>query len=119
MDTNPFDKSPATRALYDTLLERLRSLGPIVVETKKTSAHIVAGSGAFLGVHPRSNGLLVNIVLDRELVGDRVGKCEQVSRSRYHNEVKISGREDIDEELMGWIRDAYQLKVAAAGNTEG
>jgi hypothetical protein len=114
MEANPFDKSPANRALYDFLLERVKSLGPVVEENKKTSAHIVAGKGAFLGVHPRSDGLLVNIVLDRELGGERVAKREQVSKSRYHNEVRIFSPQDIDEELMGWIRDAYQLKVAAA-----
>jgi predicted transport protein len=114
METSPFDKSPVTRELYDHLLERVKALGPIVEETKNTSAHIVAGKGAFLGVHPRASGLLVNIVLDHTPASARVAKSEQVSKCRFHNEVKISSQEDVDEELMGWIGQAYQLKV----NTE-
>ncbi|MEP6756347.1 MAG: DUF5655 domain-containing protein [Chthonomonadales bacterium] len=116
MNTSPFDKSQTTRDLYDHLLGRLRDLGPIAEETKKTSAHIVADSGAFLGVHPRASGLLLNIVLDYSLANSRVAKCEQVSKSRYHNEVKISSQEDLDDELMGWISQAYQLKVNAKSN---
>src|ERR1700719_4637514 len=99
MDTNPFDKSPITRDLYDYLLGRLQYLGPIVEETKKTSAHIVAGKGAFLGVHPRANGLLVNIVLDHRLSSSRVAKSEQVSKSRFHNEVTVLSQADFDEEF--------------------
>ncbi len=116
METDLFDKSPTTRELHDYLLEQLRELGPVVEETKKTSAHIVAGNGAFLGVHPRASGLLINIVLDHRLADSRISKCEQVSKSRYHNEVRISRREDIDEELMGWVRQAYQLKIEAASD---
>jgi hypothetical protein len=113
MDTNPFDRSPAMRELYDYVLERVKQLGPVVEEIKKSSAHIVAGKGAFLGLHPRANGLLLNIVLDRPLTHHRIAKSEQTSASRYHNEVRISGREDIDDELLGWIEEAYRLKVNA------
>jgi len=98
------------------LLGRVRALGPIVEEMKKTSAHIVAGKGAFLGVHPRSSGLLVNIVLDHAPASPRIAKSERVSKCRFHNEVKISSQEDVDEELMGWIAQAYQLKVSAETN---
>jgi hypothetical protein len=111
MENSPFDKTPMTRELYDCLLEQVRNLGPIFEEAKKTSAHIVAGSGAFLGLHPRVNGLLVNIVLDHGLANERVVRCEQVSKSRFHNEVRISGPDDIDDELMGWVKEAYHLKA--------
>lgn len=117
METHPFDKSAPTRELYDCLLSELSVLGPIMVEVKKTSAHIVAGKGAFLGVHPRASGLLLNIVLDRELVSPRVSKSEHVSALRYHNEVKIASQGDLNEELMSWVRQAYQLKVGEASNS--
>jgi hypothetical protein len=114
METDPFDKSAAARELHDYLLEQLKALGPVIEETKKTSAHIVAGKGAFLGLHPRADGLLLNIVLDARLASSRVATSEQVSRSRYHNEIKVSCKEELDEELMGWIAQAYQLKVGPA-----
>jgi hypothetical protein len=36
-------------------------------------------------------------------------KSEQVSKNRWHCEVKISNVSDIDEQLIGWLKDAYDL----------
>jgi hypothetical protein len=110
MNENPFTGKPAARSLYDCLLVRLRTVGSFTEEYKKTSVHIVAGKGAFLGVHPRTDSLLLNIVLDRALVSDRLSKVEQVSKSRYHNEIKLSDEGSIDDELLEWISEAYKLK---------
>jgi uncharacterized protein DUF5655 len=39
----------------------------------------------------------------------RITKTEQVSKSRFHNEVKLASPSDVDEELLGWLKDAYRL----------
>ena len=40
-----------------------------------------------------------------------VFKAEQVSKNRWHLEVKIASAEDIDPELLAWLRHAYELCV--------
>jgi len=104
MNENSFAGKPIADALYRLLLDRVMSFGPITEEQKRTSVHIVAGKGAFLGVHPRSDSLLLNIVLHHALASDRLSKVEQVSKSRYHNELKVRNENEIDSELLGWIR---------------
>lgn len=111
MDPDPFAGKPEAEQLYRRLLEHLGRNGPYTAERKKTSVHVVAGRGAFLGVHPRAGGLLLNLVLDHALTSPRLAKVEQVSRSRYHNEVKLTAEEEIDAELLGWIAEAYRLKT--------
>ena len=101
-------KDAVVRATYDRLLEVLRTLGPFQEEPKKTSIHLVTTSG-FAGVHPRKSFLYLNLRLDRPLHGDRIAKSEQVSKNRYHNEVKLSTPDEIDTELVGWLKDAYAL----------
>lgn len=96
----------ASTSIYAALLEVLDDLGPYQVETKKTSLHITRGR-AFLGLHPRANGILVNIVSLAALAGPRVRRTEQVSRNRFHNEVLLTSAEDVDGELSGWIAQAY------------
>lgn len=32
-----------------------------------------------------------------------------MSANRYHNEVKLSSLEEIDAELIQWLREAYEL----------
>jgi hypothetical protein len=110
MENNPFAGRPDAQRLYTALLEHLAGVGEYTPEVKKTSVHLVAGKGAFLGLHPRTAGLLVNIVLGHRLESPRVVKAEQVSKSRYHNEVKVGSEAELDEELLGWIREAYALK---------
>ena len=47
--------------------------------------------------------------MDRPLQGERVAKSEQVSKNRYHNEVKITSPDEVDAELIGWLKEAYVL----------
>ena len=104
-------KGEASGPLYRELLRRLKPIGTWKVEPKGTSLHIVRNR-AFLGVHYRKNGLLLNVVLDRELGSERARKQEQVSRNRYHNEILVEAPADLDDELVGWIREAHDLAGA-------
>lgn len=107
-----FTKTEATTSAYRALCDLVSDLPNVSVEEKKTCVHLVAGSGAFLGVHPRKNGLRLTIPLARSLPEDQIVKCEQVSARRFHNEVDmIDGA--VDPELGKWIAGAYSVIVAA------
>lgn len=101
-------KDVAVRAIYSRLLEVLHSFGPFREEPKKTSIHLVNASG-FAGVHPRKSYLYLNLRMDRSLQGKRVAKSEQVSKNRYHNEIKITALDQVDGELITWFKEAYAL----------
>ena len=104
-----FDKSdPAVRATYERLLLRVRRIGPVVAEEKKTSIHL-KGRAAFAGVHPLKSRLDLNIVSAAPIADRRVVKREQISASRYHNVVSLSSPRDIDAQLVGWLTAAYEL----------
>ena len=105
---------PAAREAFRRLKLALGELGPYRVEEKKSSLHIVAGRAAFLGVHPRSQGLRLNIVLGRELEGARVVMAEKTSSKVWHNEVDVFTEADFDGELRGWLREAYARVTAGA-----
>jgi len=99
--------SPAARELYKELLRALKPLGSFKEEFKKTSIHLTRRS-AFAGVHPRKEYLLLTIKAAQPIRSKRIVKSEQVSKSRWHEEVKVADG-DIDAELLGWLRDAYEL----------
>jgi len=102
------DGDPASTAALAALLEKLNEIGPFAVEEKQTSFHIVNGR-AFLGVHPRKNGLLINIVLDHPVDSPRLHRAEHVSASRWHNEFLVSSPSDIDAELVACVAAAHRL----------
>ena len=102
------DLTPEVKTLYRHLLKKLEALGNIRVEERKTSVHLV-NRVAFAGVHPRKNSFILNIVSDSPIKSERINKTEQVSKSRFHNELKVQRLEDIDNELLQWLRRAYEL----------
>ncbi|MFN8502448.1 DUF5655 domain-containing protein [Kouleothrix sp.] len=101
-------KDAVVSAIYHRLIEVLHTLGPFQEEPKKTSIHLVHTSG-FAGIHPRKSFLYLNLRMDRLLQGERVAKSEQVSKNRYHNEVKIATPDEVDGELIAWLKEAYVL----------
>ncbi len=111
MDTNALatiESNPITSKLYSSLLEELNNIGQFEVEVKKTTLHVVH-KRAFLGVHPRKEGLLLNIVTSEPIDSKRFKKCEQVSTNRYHNQLVVNAPEQINDELMSWIELSYSL----------
>lgn len=100
--------SPASLELYMKLLTSLKPLGPFQEEIKKASIHLVVRS-AFAGVRLRRDYLLLTIKVQEPLESPRILKIEQVSKSRWHCELKISDAKEIDRELSGWLRQAYEL----------
>ena len=100
--------SPTAQQLYRSLLTALRPIGPFNEERKKTSVHLARGS-AFAGVQFRKEYLIVTIKSEQAIPSSRVVKAEQVSRNRWHNEVRIARDKDLDRELLSWIKAAYDL----------
>ncbi len=103
-------KDPVVRQIYDRLLKAIRRLGPVVEEPKKTSIHLVNGS-ALAGVATRQDYLLLNIKSDQKLDSPRVRKTDHVSASRYRHEVKLTSPDEVDAELVGWLKSAYALSA--------
>ena len=101
-------KAPNVRAVYDLLLAHLRTFGPVYEQPKKTSIHLANASG-FAGVHTRKNYFILNIRSDHPIDSSRIVKSEQVSKSRYHQEVKLQSLDDVDAELLAWLKAAYDL----------
>lgn len=99
---------PIVREIYEVLITELKTFGPIIKEPKKTSIHLKSRAG-FAGIHPRKKYLILNIVSHAPLQSPRVIKQERVSKSRFHNEVKLEKPQDIDTELLKWLKEAYDL----------
>lgn len=102
---------PGADRVYRSLLLLLERLGTFSIEPGKAS-FLVRNGRSFLGVHPRRGGLRVNIVLPRALTARRVDKVEQVSRSRFHNEVLLTMPDDLDAEFGRWVAEARDLAGA-------
>ena len=89
-------------------MDHLSPLEGWEVQENASSFHVARGR-AFLGIHPRRGGILVNIVLNRQLESERLHRSDRVSANRWHNEFILLGPEAIDAELLAWIHEGYDL----------
>ena len=103
-------RSPAVRQIYDRLLAAATSFGPFEEDPKKTSIHLNRRT-AFAGVATRKDVLILTLKSAHDIESPRVAKHEQVSAHRWHLEVKLQEPEEIDRELVGWLKDAYELSA--------
>lgn len=102
------NKEPEVRAVYDTVMSALAEFGPAKAEPKKASIHLVRDT-SFAGVHPKKAWLDLTIRTDKPIKSARVRAQEQVSKSRWHQDVRLSSRKDVDAEVIGWLKTAYAL----------
>ena len=102
------NKDPIIKSIYERILNESRKFGAVIEEPKKTSIHLVNKS-AFAGVTTRKNALILNIKSAAPIKHARIAKSEQLSASRFHQEVKLSSPDEVDSVLVGWLKDAYAI----------
>lgn len=101
-------KDPSVRATYQRLLDVARTLGPVAEEAKKTSIHLVRDT-AFAGVATRRSSLILTLKSATDIRSTRIQKREQTSANRWHLEVRLEKPAQIDRQLTGWLKAAYEL----------
>ena len=112
---NPFSvqqhferRSPAVREIYDAVVSASRQFGHVTEDPKKTSIHL-NNRTAFAGIATRRDFLILTIKSKNDIKNSRIFKREQASANRWHLEVKLSKVEEVDAELKGWLKEAYDL----------
>ena len=99
---------PALQRVYARLLKVVRAFGPVKEERGERSV-LLRSRGGFLGVHPKRDGLDLQIVTDRLIRAARVTKVDRVSARRFHVHVRLAKETDVDDQLLEWLREAYDL----------
>jgi hypothetical protein len=96
------------RETYEALLRVARSLGPVDVHPHKTSIHLVRSS-AFAGVATQKDALVLTLKAASDIRSPRIRRHEQASAHRWHLQVKLTSPRDVDVEVVGWLKAAYEL----------
>ena len=113
-----FDQNPAALSLFEAFESRLlQSVGPFTVRVQKTqitysNRHVFACI-SFLKVRKASQRPPVYIVvtfgLAHKLDSSRIEAAVEAYPGRWTHHLMITRPEDIDEELMSWIKEAYHF----------
>jgi hypothetical protein len=102
------DTDTAVPRLYRQLVKTVRGFGVVREEAQKNLIALVNRS-ALVGVEVRKNHLLLHIKTFYLIHHPRILKTVQVAANRFQHQIKVAADSDIDAELCGWLKDAYQL----------
>ena len=100
------------RVSFDKLIGALPS--PVQVEALR-SVIVLSARRTFSYVTVQANRLLVGMFLESALDSPRVVKIDHVSARKCGSVVSVRDPADVDDELLAWMRQAYQH--AAAGKS--
>jgi len=101
-------KAPELRATFDRLISQLRQFGEIKVAPKQTSIHLEKNSG-FAGVHPRKTYFNLEFRTDHKIDDPRITIVQKLSARRFEHTVKLEKESHVDDQLLKWLREAYEL----------
>ena len=113
-----FDGNPLELALYQTLAERMAETLPDDVSVKVQKSQISfygrhLFAAASLPVRRRKDWpkmcLMVTVGLPYRLDSPRVAAASEPYPGRWTHHVLVTEADQIDEELMGWLREAWDF----------
>lgn len=105
-----FRNKEKAREIFDFLVEKVKKeLGECQVISLPCCIHLF-GKYDFLAALPKKNELEIRFNLNQELKGSRVKLAVAVSAKEYKNCFDIKTKEEIDQEMIGWIKEAYLLR---------
>ena len=101
-----FTNKPAeVRRLFDALLAKLRSFGHFRVDAVPSSVNLVA-KHHFGGVRVLGDGLRIGFIPSHAIDSPRM-RVARITSTSYGHSVKVTRKEDVDRELIGWLREAH------------
>ena len=105
-----FNGKDASKTLYKKLCNEIRKEnGPFKVESLECCIHLVSTS-TFAAIKILQNKLQIDFSLNHEIKNKRFIKSLKMSEHRFLYLLEIRNEEEIDDELLNWIKEAKELK---------
>jgi hypothetical protein len=110
VDEHFIGKNVNVKATYDTLELKLKSIINFKIHPV-LNAIMFTHEVTFLAIKPKKNWIDLEFLLDFEAQEFPVHKVVKSSKTRYAHFIRVQEPEDVDEQLVGWIKKAYDLNV--------
>lgn len=101
-------KNPEIRDLYQVLIDRLKEFGEIDVYSGKWNLTIRRLT-TFLSVMVEKSHLTLVFISKVPIDEFPVYQSNHYSGNRFSNAVKIESEEEIDDQLIRWLKEAWEL----------
>lgn len=102
---------PQLRPVLDALLAALPALGPVTVQARKTMVSLATPRRVFAVVQATTRSRVdLGLRLEHERAGGRLLPARDVGNATLR--IALAGPGDVDDEVLGWLRRAYQENAA-------
>jgi hypothetical protein len=95
--------------LYDEFIRMLEGLGPFTYRVTKTMITLKGTQRGFAGARPDRSGLRGYFDLQREVHDRRITSAGPFSSKLFVHHFRVTELADLDDEFLGWLRDAYAV----------
>ena len=99
---------PFERPIFDAVWRGLDGVGPIHVEPVSVGIFLKRAT-SFAQLRPMTRWVAVSFSLGRSVRSPRIARKVIPHGSRYHHVVNVRDPAEVDDELLGWLEEAYDL----------
>jgi hypothetical protein len=96
------------REIYEAIITCLHGFGPLHVDAVKIGVFLY-NERKLAEVRPMARSLRLLLILPYVVQTPSVVRRESLSAERVLHYIKLTSVSDVDDELRGWLADAYEL----------
>jgi hypothetical protein len=105
-----FKGKPLGKNLYETLIQSIKKgVATFKIESLHCCIHLVS-TFTFAAVKIYKNKIQVEFSLNKKIESKRIKRIVQTSAHRFLYYADVMNAEDIDKELIEWVREAHESK---------
>lgn len=108
LDDHLIKKSENIRSTILLLIRNIEQFGPLQLNPVKSSIQVKAGA-TFLSIRAKKDHVELEFQLGRQIDDFPVHRVVRISGKRYLHFVYIQDPDDVDETLLGWLKESYGL----------
>lgn len=97
------------RPLFEALAQFAAGIGPFRIEVLKTRISFVTRTRFASVIRLRRDGLVIGLWLKRRVESKRFSRVEHLERDDWIYELAVRSEDDLDDELRGWLAEAYSV----------
>jgi uncharacterized protein DUF5990/uncharacterized protein DUF5655 len=108
-----YEDRPQLRPVLDAVLAALPRLGPVTLQARKTCVSLVSPRRTFAAVQATTKSRVdLGLRLDRMEPTGRLLVAKNIASGTINLRIALGGPGEVDEEVLGWLRRAYDESVA-------
>jgi hypothetical protein len=102
-----FSTGPAhERPIFDAVMRHLETVGPVHIEPVSVGIFLKRAR-SFAELRPMQRWVALSFSLAHPVVHKSITKKVQLYGGRYYHVANLSSPEDLDDQIRGWLTEAY------------